>query len=151
MLVACAGALLILAGIVLILAQLAVSIRTRQARRDLTGDPWNGRTLEWSTTSPPPPYNFAVLPAVDGIDAFWTAKRHGAPRPPVRAEPIEMPRNSPAGFIIAFFATAFGFAMIWHIWWLAGAGLLGVLAVALTRAWQTETKRDIEPIAEGAR
>ena len=75
LLIAEAGAIVILCGILCQIAQLYVSIRTREQRRDHTGDPWNGRTLEWSTSSPPPAYNFAVLPKVETIDAFWQMKR----------------------------------------------------------------------------
>ncbi|MFZ0839366.1 MAG: cbb3-type cytochrome c oxidase subunit I, partial [Xanthobacteraceae bacterium] len=104
LLVAEVGAVLVFCGILCQIIQLYVSIRTREQRRDLTGDPWNGRTLEWSTSSPPPAYNFAVLPTVETIDAFWQMKRTA--RVPVEPayEPIEMPHNSPAGFITAFFA-----------------------------------------------
>ena len=80
LLVAEAGAIVIFCGILCQIAQLYVSIRTRERRLDLTGDPWNGRTLEWSTSSPPPAYNFAVLPRVETIDAFWHMKRTGRPR-----------------------------------------------------------------------
>src|ERR1700750_1509839 len=109
LLVAEAGAVVILVGILCQIAQLYVSIRTREERLDLTGDPWNGRTLEWSTPSPPPAYNYAVLPRVETIDAFWHMKRTGrVPGGPIGVEPayenIEMPRNSPVGFITAFFA-----------------------------------------------
>src|SRR6202795_3228010 len=129
LLVAEAGAIVIFCGILCQVAQLYVSIRTREQRRDLTGDPWNGRTLEWSTSSPPPAYNFAVLPRVETIDAFWHMKRTG--RAPIEPEyeDIEMPRNSPTGFITAFFAVVTGFALIWHIWWMV---ILGVLAAAVT-------------------
>src|SRR5712672_3045584 len=97
LLVAQAGAVIIMFGIFCQLAQIAVSLRTRESRRDLTGDPWNGRTLEWATASPPPSYNFAVMPRVETIDAFWEMKRRGlAPVQPVY-EPMEMPRNSPIG------------------------------------------------------
>ena len=149
MIAAFAGALLILAGIVLIGVQLAVSIRTRAGRRDASGDPWNGRTLEWSTASPPPPYNFAALPQVSGADAFWTAK-HGMPsaaESEAAAETIAVPRNSSMGFVTAFFAVAFGFAMIWHIWWLAIAGLLGAVCLLLARAWRMDTETEIAPPA----
>jgi cytochrome o ubiquinol oxidase subunit I len=123
------GAVVILCGIIATIAQLVVSIRTRERRRDRTGDPWNGRTLEWSTASPPPVYNFAVLPQVDSLDAFWVTKQHGPAAPPERYEPIEMPGNSPNGFVTAFFAVLTGFAMIWHIWWMA---ILGLVCAALT-------------------
>jgi cytochrome o ubiquinol oxidase subunit 1 len=97
LLVAEAGAIIIFLGILCQIAQLYVSFRTRETRLDLTGDPWNGRTLEWATSSPPPAYNFAVLPKVETIDAFWHMKRVGhAPVEPAY-EAIEMPRNSPAG------------------------------------------------------
>ena len=98
LLVAELGAIVIFCGILCQIAQLYVSIRTREQRRDLTGDPWNGRTLEWATASPPPAYNFAVLPEVETIDAFWHMKRAGRPRSTPAYEPIEMPRNSPSRF-----------------------------------------------------
>src|SRR4029077_9500361 len=114
-------------GIVLLIAQLAVSIRRREQLRDTTGDPWNGRSLEWSTASPPPAFNFAVLPQVEGGDAWWRIKQRGQPTEP-HYEDIELPRNSATGFICAFFATFMGFALIWHIWWLVALALLGAFA-----------------------
>src|SRR5258708_35722128 len=93
LLVAELGAVLIFLGILCQIAQLYVSIRTRESRRDLTGDPWNGRTLEWATTSPPPPYNFALLPQVATIDAFWDMKVHGTARVTPVYDAIEGPRN----------------------------------------------------------
>jgi cytochrome o ubiquinol oxidase subunit 1 len=123
------GALIILCGIVATIAQLVVSIRTRAQRRDLSGDPWNGRSLEWSTASPPPAYNFAILPQVESLDAFWAMKQRGPAVPAERYESIEMPGNSANGFVTAFFAVLTGFALIWHIWWLA---ILGLACAALT-------------------
>jgi cytochrome o ubiquinol oxidase subunit 1 len=143
LLVAGLGALIIMAGIGFQIAQLVVSIRTRDRRRDLTGDPWNGRTLEWSTPSPPPSYNFAILPNVEGEDAYWGMKQ----RARAQAEPayaaIEMPRNSPTGFVAAFFAVITGFAMIWHIWWMAALGLAGAFATFLVFAWRKEDEYEI--------
>ena len=135
MLVAEAGAVVILCGIIATIAQLVVSIRTRDSRRDLTGDPWNGRTLEWSTASPPPAYNFARLPVVDSLDAFWVMKQRAAPGPPDRYPAIEMPRNSATGFLTAFFAVVAGFALIWHIWWLAILGLAGITVILVAFGW----------------
>ena len=86
--------------------QLVSSIRDREALRDLTGDPWDGRSLEWSTTSPPPVFNFAVMPNVTGEDAYWSIKRAREEAKEPEYEPIEMPRNSPTGFVTAFFATS---------------------------------------------
>jgi cytochrome o ubiquinol oxidase subunit 1 len=148
LLVAEAGAIVIFCGILCQIAQLYVSIRTREQRLDLTGDPWNGRTLEWSTSSPPPAYNYAVLPRVETIDAFWHKKRSGrAPGVPVGVEPayenIEMPRNSPAGFITAFFAVVMGFALIWHIWWMAIVGVLAAAVTVLAAGWSDEREHEI--------
>jgi cytochrome o ubiquinol oxidase subunit 1 len=148
LLVAELGAVVIFAGILCEIAQLYVSIRTREQRLDLTGDPWNGRTLEWATSSPPPAYNFAVLPRVETIDAFWHMKRTArAPGGPVGVEPvyenIEMPRNSPAGFITAFFAVVMGFALIWQIWWMAIVGVLAAAITALIAGWSDDREREI--------
>jgi cytochrome o ubiquinol oxidase subunit 1 len=143
LIVAEVGALVILAGIIATIAQLVVSIRTRDQRRDLTGDLWNGRTLEWSTTSPPPEYNFAALPEVDGLDAFWAMKHSGKPRPAQHYESIDVPPKSANGFVTAFFAVVTGFAMIWHIWWMAGLGLLGALATVLAFAFRDKEEIEI--------
>jgi cytochrome o ubiquinol oxidase subunit I len=143
LLVAEVGAILVFCGILCQIIQLFVSIRTREQRRDLTGDPWNGRTLEWSTSSPPPAYNFAVLPTVETIDAFWHMKRTGRPAVEPAYEAIEMPRNSPAGFITAFFAVIMGFSLIWQIWWLAILGFLAVAVVVLIAGWKTEREDEV--------
>jgi cytochrome o ubiquinol oxidase subunit 1 len=148
--VALLGAVFIFMGIILTAVQLVVSIRTRDLRRDLTGDPWNGRTLEWSTTSPPPPWNFARLPNVTGIDALWSIKVQGQRATPTQYEAISVPRHSAVGFVTAFFAVILGFALIWRIGWLALIALLCVVAVCLTHAWRvnTETQISAEELAE---
>jgi cytochrome o ubiquinol oxidase subunit I len=148
LLVAEAGAVLVLFGIVCQIVQLAVSIRHREELRDTTGDPWNGRTLEWAISSPPPAWNFAVLPRVTDIDAFWETKQrvHAgriAAMPRRQYEAIELPKNSPTGFVTAFFTVITGFALIWHIWWLAGLGLLGVVATLLTFMFHPDEEVEI--------
>ncbi len=143
LLVAEVGALVIFAGILCQIAQLYVSIRSREERRDLTGDPWNGRTLEWATSSPPPAYNFAVLPRVETIDAFWHMKGRGLPPVEPVYEPIEMPRNSPIGFVTAFFAVITGFALIWHIWWMVILGLLAAAVTVLVFGWSDDREHEI--------
>jgi cytochrome o ubiquinol oxidase subunit 1 len=143
LIVAEVGAVVILCGIVATVAQLVVSIRTRDRRRDATGDPWNGRTLEWSTTSPPPSYNFAVLPQVDSLDAFWVMKQRGPVAPPEHYEPIEVPRNSPNGFVTAFFAVVTGFALIWHIWWMAIVGLACAVLTLLVFGWMERHEDEV--------
>jgi cytochrome o ubiquinol oxidase subunit 1 len=135
LLIAELGAVVIFFGILCQIAQLYVSIRTRESRRDLTGDPWNGRTLEWATSSPPPAYNFAVMPRVESIDAFWEIKRRGLTAVEPAYETIEIPRNSATGFVTAFFAVMMGFALIWHIWWMAILGLLAAAITALVFGW----------------
>jgi cytochrome o ubiquinol oxidase subunit I len=137
--VAMCGALLIMCGITVQLAQIAVSIRNRAALRDATGDPWNGRTLEWAVASPPPAYNFARTPVVTGRDAYWEMKQKGvAHRPFAAYRPIHMPRNTGTGIIISAFAAALGFALIWHIWWLAVASFIAALAVAITHSFDED-------------
>jgi cytochrome o ubiquinol oxidase subunit 1 len=147
LLLAAAGALVILAGIILQITQLVVSIRRRATLRDETGDVWNGRSLEWSTASPPPAFNFGVLPNVEGLDAYWAVKQRARERGRLGDEPryeeIEMPRNSPTGFICAFFASFGGFALIWHIWWLAAVAGLGAFVTFVVFAWRDRTEEVI--------
>jgi cytochrome o ubiquinol oxidase subunit 1 len=153
LIVAEVGALVILCGIVATIAQLVVSIRTREQRRDRSGDPWDGRTLEWASTSPPPAYNFAVLPQVESLDAFW-AMKHGEKRaPPKIYESIEVPRNSANGFVTAFFAVVTGFALIWHIVWLAILGLVCAALTLLAFGWidRVETVVSGEQLADAER
>jgi cytochrome o ubiquinol oxidase subunit I len=155
MLVALAGAIVILLGLGATLAQLVYSIKTRDRRRDRSGDPWNGRTLEWSTPSPPPPWNFTVLPQVSDIDAFWSMKQAGArsSKPRVSSHPaIHIPRSSPLGFLTAFCAVVFGFGCIWHMWWLAILGLIGAIALVLYHSWHlnTEVQISVKELAEFA-
>jgi len=117
--IAAFGALLIAIGIACFLIQLVVSFRRREELRDTTGDPWNGRTLEWSTSSPPPQYNFAFTPLVHDADAWWQMKQYGYRRPQEGFKPIHMPKGTAAGIVLAGLSTVCGFALIWHIWWLA--------------------------------
>ena len=150
MLVAEVGVLIILCGIALQVAQLWGSIRGRAQRRDLTGDPWDGRSLEWSTTSPPPMYNFAVLPIVTSDEPYWSVKQQAIARGElVTPEPeytaIEMPRNSPTGFVTAFFAVISGFSLIWHIWWLVILGLVGAYVTFVLFAWRDHAEIEIPP------
>jgi cytochrome o ubiquinol oxidase subunit 1 len=155
MVLASVGAVVILAGIACTITQLVVSIRDRASLRDTTGDPWDGRTLEWSVPSPPPPWNFAVLPQVKGIDAFWIMKQEARSgrAPPAQTpiyRPIELPKNSATGFVTAFFAVVTGFALIWHIWWMVCAGLFGATVTILVFAWRKQEDVEI-PAAELAR
>ncbi len=154
LLIAAGGAVIILAGIVMQIAQLVVSIRQREQLRDETGDPWDGRSLEWATPSPPPAFNFPVLPHVQGVDAYWTMKQQARQATNDSEAPtytdIEMPRNSPTGFICAFFATFLGFALIWDIWWIAVVAALGAYSTFVVFAWRDRTEYVI-PADEVAR
>ncbi len=128
LLIAGAGALVILMGIGVQFYQIFASIRDRHKNRDVTGDPWQGRTLEWATSSPPPFYNFAKIPQVHELDAFHDMKQRGeAPKLQEKYHKIHMPKNTWAGAVIAGLSFVFGFAMIWHIWWLATVTTVGML------------------------
>jgi cytochrome o ubiquinol oxidase subunit 1 len=145
------GTAIILVGVVCQVVQLVVSIRNRERLRDVTGDPWNGRTLEWATASPPPAWNFAFQPNVAGLDAFWNSKDRAQatkdePTPTRNCEPVEMPKNSATGFVTAFFAVVIGFAMIWHIWWLACVGVFGAFMTLLVFSFRRHS--EIEVTAE---
>jgi cytochrome o ubiquinol oxidase subunit 1 len=149
------GMIVITAGVVAQIAQIVVSIRRRDQLRDSTGDPWDGRSLEWATPSPPPAFNFATLPRVFGEEAFWGMKQRARDqsllrREEPRYEPIHMPRNTSTGFVTAFFTTIIGFALVWHIWWLVALGLAGAFATFVAFAWRDENEVEI-PAREVAR
>jgi cytochrome o ubiquinol oxidase subunit 1 len=150
LLVAALGACVIALGIFFQVLQMVVSIWQRNEHRDVTGDPWNGRTLEWSTASPPPFYNFAVIPEVEGRDAWWMRRQKGASARPAHYEDIEIPKNTVAGALIAAGAFLLGFGMVWHIWWLAAAGAVGAAVFAIVRSFEEETEYTL-PAAEVAR
>lgn len=138
--IAAAGAGLIALGIGCFLMQLVVSYLKRDQLRDFTGDPWDARTLEWATSSPPPQYNFAFTPCVHEIDAWWDMKKHGYKRPLAGYQPIHMPANTGAGAVISGFSLVLGFALIWHMWLLAGVSFLGIVLAAIIHTFNY--KRD---------
>lgn len=139
--VAAIGVMVIMAGIGFQILQIIVSIKQRRANLDHTGDPWNGRTLEWSTSSPAPSYNFAVIPTVHGRDPFWDTKQLSSDEiPKQHFVDIRMPKNTGMGIVIAGFAFMAGFAIIWHIWWLAVVGLVGIIACLVLRSLNDETE-----------
>ena len=137
-LIAAFGALLVLVGIVAFLVQIYVSIRDKERLRDVTGDPWGGRTLEWATSSPPPQYNFAFTPVIHAHDAWWDMKRQNYQRPIEGFAPIHMPKNTPAGIVLSGLSLALGFAMVWYIWWLAALSFLGIVAYAIWHTFEYE-------------
>jgi cytochrome o ubiquinol oxidase subunit 1 len=142
------GVAVIAVGIASQIVQLVVSIRDREQLRDVTGDPWNGRTLEWSTASPPPGWNFGVLPNVTSADSYWAQKQRAratAEQPVASPDyrSIESPKNSATGFVSAFFAVVTGFALIWHIWWMVGVGLAGAFVTLLAFAFRDKEEEEI--------
>ncbi len=136
--IAAVGAVLIALGIGSFLIQLVVSFMRRERLRDTTGDPWNGRTLEWSTSSPPPGYNFAFTPVVHEADAWHDMKQHGHTRPVAGFVPIHMPKNTGAGFVLAALSGICGFALIWHMWLVAGAAFVTLIVVAIVHTFNYE-------------
>ncbi|MFC0684963.1 cytochrome o ubiquinol oxidase subunit I [Novosphingobium clariflavum] len=161
--VALIGAVVILIGVLGFVMSIVMGFVKRKQLADTTGDPWNGRTLEWSTSSPPPAYNFAVTPVVHDLDAWHDMKTRGYRRPASGFKPIHMPKNTAAGIILAGLATVLGFAMIWYIWWLAALAFAGLLVTAIGHTFnfkrdyyipqdevaRTEAKRPL-PLGAGA-
>jgi cytochrome o ubiquinol oxidase subunit 1 len=148
--VAAVGAVLIACGIASFLIQLVVSYRRREQLKDTSGDPWEGRTLEWSTASPPPDYNFAFTPVVHEQDAWFDMKRHGAVRPTAGFQPIHMPKNTAAGFVIAMLATACGFALVWHMWLPAALAFVATVGASIVHTFNYDRDYHI-PADEVAR
>ncbi|UAK22881.1 cytochrome o ubiquinol oxidase subunit I [Sphingomonas nostoxanthinifaciens] len=148
------GVAITAAGVAAQVIQLVVSIMQRDKLRDVTGDPWNGRSLEWVTPSPPPSFNFAVTPDVHGEEAYWGIKQAAIERQRLADEPdyqpIEMPLNSATGVVVAFFTTIMGFALIWHIWWLVAVCFVGAYGTFVWFAWRDHDEYEI-PAAEVAR
>ena len=138
--IAAIGAGVIALGIAAMFIQFAVSIINRDKLRDTTGDPWGGRTLEWATSSPPPAYNFAFTPVVHDADAWWDMKKHGYKRPLGGFAPIHMPANTGSGAVISALSLVLGFALIWHMWLLAGLSFAGVVLAAIIHTFNY--KRD---------
>ncbi|MGB3383471.1 MAG: cytochrome o ubiquinol oxidase subunit I [Marinomonas sp.] len=144
--IALVGAFIIMAGIICQLLQLYVGFRDRKDNLDTTGDPWNGHTLEWSTSSPPQYYNFAKIPTISDIDAFTDMKEKGEAY--VRHESYEaihMPKNTAAGILISGCITVMGFALIWHIWWLAALGLFSAFVSLVVRAYTKDVDYYVQP------
>ena len=138
--IAAFGAVLVALGILSMIIQLVVTFRNREALRDHTGDPWNGRTLEWSTSSPPPAYNFAFTPRVHDNDAWSDMKRRGYVRPLSGFIAVHMPRNTWAGIVLAGLSTLFGFTAIWHMWLPAAVSFVALIAVTIVHTFNY--KRD---------
>lgn len=138
------GAVILFCGLGALFVQLWVSIRQRDANRVFAGDPWDGRGLEWSTSAPPPEYNFAHLPHVEQRYAFYDDKRKYAPyaRPP-HYDDIEMPKNSAVAPIIGIASAAAGFALVWYMWWLAILGTAVIVATVIARSFVRDTEKVI--------
>ncbi len=141
--VALIGALFVTVGIAAFFIQLYVSFKRRDELRDETGDPWDGRTLEWSTSSPPPAYNFAFTPQVHRLDAWWDMKQRGYRRPTEGFKPIHMPKNTGAGFVLAAGSVIMSFGLIWQIWWLAGLFFVATIAAAIVHTFNYNRDYDI--------
>ena len=133
--IAAFGAFLIALGILSFIIQLVVSFMKRDQLRDVTGDPWNGRTLEWATSSPPPEYNFAFTPVIHNHDAWWDMKQRGHQYPQGGYRPIHMPKGTGAGIILAGLSLVFGFAMVWYMWWLAALSFVAILVAAIVHTF----------------
>lgn len=139
------GLCVIGAGVLMQIIQMYVSIRDR-AKNPAGNDPWeDGRTLEWSISSPPPAYNFASIPVIHTRDPYWQHKEHGGGMEiPAAEKEIEMPASTGMGLIIAVFAGALGFGMVWHMWWLAALALASIVVCLAVRSFDTAIEHRIQ-------
>ncbi|HSX47223.1 MAG TPA: cbb3-type cytochrome c oxidase subunit I, partial [Patescibacteria group bacterium] len=141
--VAGVGVLIIFLGAGMQLFQMVISYFLRSHYKDKTGDPWKARTLEWSTTSPPPFYNFAIEPVVSSRDAFWAMKHSKSHKKDTEYEPIEQPKNNPLGLYIAICAFLLGFGMVWHIWWLSILAVFTLITTVIVRTTRIDNEENI--------
>ena len=133
--IAAFGAALIALGIASFVIQLVVSFFKRDELRVTSGDPWDGRTLEWSTSSPPPDYNFAFTPVVHDHDSWYDMKSRGYERPLEGFKPIHMPKNTGTGVVLSAISVVLAFALIWYIWWLAALSFIALIAVSIAHTF----------------
>ena len=134
------GFMIIACGALFQIGQIVLSFKQRKQHLDTTGDPWNGRILEWATSSPPPFYNFAILPQVHTRDAFWEMKKNGHAHNDKKYEDIHMPKNTPMGIYISLFVFLIGFAFVWHIIWLVIGGFIGAIVCVIIRTFDENTE-----------
>ncbi len=132
------GGIIIAIGTALQLAQILASVLQKRRLRDTTGDPWDGRTLEWSTPSAPAFYNFTVIPQIESRDDYWRMKQQGLPKP--KYESMVIPKNTATGIYISIFAFLAGFAFVWELIWLAVLSIIGIIIVAIMRTFNEETE-----------
>jgi cytochrome o ubiquinol oxidase subunit 1 len=132
------GGIVICIGVALQLAQIVASFIQKRRLRDTTGDPWNGRSMEWAVASPPPSYNFSVIPKVSTRDAFWEMKKRGLPKPAY--EDILIPKNTGAGIYISIFAFFAGFGFVWEITWLAVVSIIAIIVSFIIRAFNEHSE-----------
>ncbi|WMY94948.1 MAG: cytochrome o ubiquinol oxidase subunit I [Arsenophonus sp.] len=140
LIIAVIGTTLIGMGILSQIIQIIISIIDRKKNYDFTGDPWNGRTLEWSISSPAPFYNFAIIPKINTRDAWWDTKEKNLSYKTQKIyKPIHMPKNTSIGFIILIFSLTLGFAMVWHIWYLVIIGCIGIMLTWIAKTFDENT------------
>ncbi|NIG99239.1 MAG: cytochrome o ubiquinol oxidase subunit I [Buchnera aphidicola (Periphyllus acericola)] len=143
--IACIGVVLIFLGIISQVIQFIISIKNRKKNLDITGDPWDGRTLEWYISSPAPMYNFFNIPNISNRDEFWNIKNNkdnlnNKIRKNKIYKNIYLPDNSFYGMLISFFLLIFGFSAIWHIWWLFYISFFSVVFVCFYKSFQKQKK-----------
>ncbi|MBC1452467.1 cytochrome aa3 quinol oxidase subunit I [Listeria welshimeri] len=118
----------------------------KHSKREVTGDPWDARTLEWATSSAvPPKYNFAVLPEWNDLDDFWNRKQKGDSYVNDKNyKPIHMPSNTMVGFVMSVFFFIAGFGLVFYWYWLGIIGLVGILGCMIYRSFQNNDGYHVE-------